>query len=183
MAKVKVKVLFQDKYDHVTRYQPGSEAEFSDEARVKDLVAKGWVEVIDEAPKHTLKETITAFGQEIERAVIADAMKSIGETVHHAAGIVKIEEKVAELSDEKKVALKSTLGIEDDPVSEVIELVGGKCIEIVSNADGSLAAYGEDNGETVHLAAGEYRSATHIYTVGDAGEVSVAEITDPKPEE
>lgn len=63
--------------------------------------------------------------------------------------------------------------LNNDVRNEVsVELIDGKFIGIVSNPDGTRTAFGEDNGEKVPLAAGEYRSANRIYTVDDAGEVS-----------
>lgn len=166
MAKVKITSRFRDKIDHKTWYEVGMEVEFSDEERVKDLISKGWVEVVRESPK----ESVSVFCKEFDRAVIMDAMKSIDEPVHHAIGVTKLEDKIAELSDEKKVALKAALGIAEQ-AKENVELEDGQFIEIVLNGDGTRTAYGEDNGEKAHLASGEYRSSTHVYVVGDAGNV------------
>jgi len=41
--KVKVLQLFVDKYNHITRYEPGTVCEFDDE-RAKDLVERGLAE-------------------------------------------------------------------------------------------------------------------------------------------
>lgn len=64
-----------------------------------------------------------------------------------------------------------------DIVAVNIELLDGSVISIVENADGTRTAFGEDNGEIMPLSAGEYRSATHIYTVNDAGEATETEIS------
>ncbi len=186
MAKVKVKVRFLDKFDHVTWYEVGKEYDFKDEARVKNLVSKGWVEVVPETPPVTQPVMVKVFGEEWEKEAVADALRSLGKTVHHAAGAPKLEAILAALSDEDKSKIREIFGIEEpqkpsDPTAENVELIDGTFIEIVTNPDGSMLAFGEDNGEKVLLASGEYRSATHIYTVGDAGAVSVAEI-DPKDE-
>lgn len=166
MAKVKITSRFRDKIDHTTWYEIGTEVEFRDEERVKDLVSKGWVEVVPESRK----ESVSVFCKEFDRAVVMDAMKSIDEPVHHAIGVAKLEDKITELSDEKKVALKAALGIAEQ-ATENVELADGQFIEVVSNGDGTRTAYGEDNGEKVLLASGEYRSSTHVYVVGDAGNV------------
>lgn len=66
----------------------------------------------------------------------------------------------------------------DSEGEENVELIDGKYIGIVTHSDGRITALGEDDGEKVPLAPGEYRSATHIYTVGDTGEVTVTEVED-----
>ena len=187
MAKVKVIVPFRDIFDKVTQYEVGKVYEFEGEARVKNLVNRGWGEVVPEASSVPSAVLVNVFGKEIEKKAVLDALKSVGEVVPHLTGAPKIEEKIAELSDEKKAELKTIFGIEDTTISktetvgENVELIDGTFIEVVTNPDGSQLAFGEDNGEKVPLASGEYRSATHIYTVGDAGEVSVADV-EPKGE-
>jgi hypothetical protein len=186
MTKVKVIERFKDAFKTPdTFYEVGQVVEFADEARVKILVSKRLVEVIDETPLAPPPPVmVTVFGQEFDKAVVLEAMGTIG---------VSTIEAIAEaLGDEKKAALKVALGIVeetdhnetegDETGEENVELIDGSVIGIVKNPDGTQTAFGEDNGEKVPLASGEYRSATHIYTVGDAGTVSVAEITDPEKE-
>lgn len=47
--KVKVLQRFRDKYNHVTRYEVGTEHEFENE-RAADLIERGLVEAVEETP-------------------------------------------------------------------------------------------------------------------------------------
>ncbi len=165
MAKLKVVVRFRDKIDHRTWYNPGDVVEFNDEARVKTLVGNAWVEVIDEAPV-----LVAVFGKKFDRSVVLEALKSIKEGANPNIGADTLETKIEKFNDEKKDALKKALGIEDQK-EENVELIDGKFIGIVSNPDGTRTAYGEDNGEKVILASGEYRSSSLVYVVGENGNV------------
>ncbi|SFU36404.1 hypothetical protein SAMN05216364_100616 [Porphyromonadaceae bacterium KHP3R9] len=54
--KVKVLQRFRDKYNHVTRYEVGTEHEFENE-RAADLIERGLVEAVEETPPaDTLKD-------------------------------------------------------------------------------------------------------------------------------
>lgn len=109
MSKVRIKVRFRDKFDHVTWYEVGSEVEFTDKERVKDLVAKGWVEVIP-AP---CNESVSVFGQDFSKAVVLEAMKSIGATANPNISVTKLEAKIEALGEDQKAALREALEIEE----------------------------------------------------------------------
>lgn len=61
--KVKVLQRFRDKYDHVTRYEVGTEQEFENE-RATDLIERGLVEAVEEtSPADALKDGNDVAGQ------------------------------------------------------------------------------------------------------------------------
>lgn len=109
MQKVRIKVRFRDKFDHVTWYEVGDEVEFTDKERVNDLVSKGWVEAIQE-PR---KEVVSVFGQELEKSFVLEAMKSIGATANPNISVTKLEAKIEALDEDKKAALREALEIEE----------------------------------------------------------------------
>lgn len=108
--KVKVIQVFRDKFTkHL--YETGMELEFSDEARVEDLVERGLVELIEEQESSDNPVLIQLFNSDFEKKAVIDAMKAIGEKV---AWNIKDENLVAlvvALDEEKTTALKIELGI------------------------------------------------------------------------
>lgn len=107
--KVKVIQVFRDKFTkHL--YETGMELEFSDEARVEDLVERGLVELIEEQEPSD-KVMITLFDKEFEKKVVIDALKTIGEKTAWNMKDEKILFNVSALSAEKTTELKTTLGI------------------------------------------------------------------------
>lgn len=46
--KLKVVKGFRDKFDHSVRYQPGTVIDIEDEARAKDIVARGLGKAVNE---------------------------------------------------------------------------------------------------------------------------------------
>lgn len=109
MPKVRIKSRFRDKFDHVTWYEVGAEVEFTDKERVNDLVSKGWVETIQE-PR---KESVSVFGQELEKSFVLEGMKSIGVATNPNITASNLEAKIEALDEDQKVALKKALEIEE----------------------------------------------------------------------
>lgn len=107
--KVKVIEIFRDKFTKEL-YQVGKELEITDEDRVKDLVSRSLVEVLEE--KKEEKSILSLFEQEFEKKAVVDALKAIGEkATMNMKGETLIANIVA-LDEEKTKALKTALGIE-----------------------------------------------------------------------
>lgn len=107
--KVKVIGIFRDKFTKEL-YQVGKEFEITDESRVKDLVSRGLVEVIEE--KKEEKTTLSLFDKEFEKKAIVDALKTIGEKATMNMKEETLIANVTALDEEKTKALKAALGIE-----------------------------------------------------------------------
>lgn len=108
--KVKVLEIFRDKYSKEL-YSVGKVLEFEDESRIDDLVSRGLVEAIEEK-KEDNPVLIPLFEKNLEKKVVIDALKAIGEK---AAWNIKDENLIANISaldEEKTSALKIALGIE-----------------------------------------------------------------------
>lgn len=107
--KVKVIGIFRDKFTKEL-YQVGKEFEITDESRVKDLVSRGLVEVIEE--KKEEKTTLSLFDKEFEKKAVVDALKTIGEKATMNMKEETLIANVTALDEEKTKALKAALGIE-----------------------------------------------------------------------
>ena len=108
--KVKVTRVFRDMFTkHL--YEVGMELEFSDEARVENLVERGLVEVIEEQEIDDVL-MITVFEKEFEKKVVIDALKAIGEKTAWNMKDEKVLFNISELDADKVAALKTALGIE-----------------------------------------------------------------------
>lgn len=107
--KVKVIGIFRDKFTKEL-YQVGKEFEITDESRVKDLVSRGLVEVIEE--KKEEKTTLSLFDKEFEKKAVIDALKTIGEKATMNMKEETLIANVTALDEEKTKALKAALGIE-----------------------------------------------------------------------
>lgn len=108
--KVKVLRIFRDKNTKVL-YPVGKELEFEDEDRVQDLTLRGLVQVVTEK-KVENKETISLFGQELEKKAVVEAFKTIGEKATMDMKGDTLIANAAALDEEKTKALKIALGIE-----------------------------------------------------------------------
>lgn len=172
MAKLKIKARFRDILNKTTFYEVGQEVEFADEARVKDIVSRGLAEVIG---KPKIVDPVVFGAIDLSKAVkvVTEAIASETE-VESLNKALEAENKQDKPRKAVVDAITARLA-ELAKAEETIELIDGKVICIVKNTDGTLTAFGEDGGEKMPLEVGEYQSATHVYTVGDAGEVSVAE--------
>lgn len=107
--KVKVIGIFRDKFTKEL-YQVGKEFDITDESRVKDLVSRGLVEVIEE--KKEEKTTLSLFDKEFEKKAVIDALKTIGEKATMNMKEETLIANVTALDEEKTKALKAALGIE-----------------------------------------------------------------------
>jgi ribosomal protein L11 methylase PrmA len=108
--KVKVKKVFQDKYTKAL-YQVGRELDFEDESRIKDLVKRSLVEVM-ETKKEEKKDSkgIILFDKEFDKKTLVDALKTIGAKVSGNMGESTLLGLVSELDEEKVAQLKEELG-------------------------------------------------------------------------
>jgi hypothetical protein len=178
MAKVKVKVTtrFKDITNPARVFEVGAEVEFADEARVKNLVSRGLVEVVGkQEPKKP--EVVTVFG-------IIDLSAKAVEIVKAIADETEVENLKSALEAESKKdkpfkTVVDALNARIDEVeaeaaekAELVELADGKVIYIFKG----IAYRNDDDGLKLPLEAGEYRSETYIYIVGDGGEVTVTKI-------
>ncbi len=107
--KVKVIGIFRDKFTKEL-YQVGKEFEITDESRVKDLVSRGLVEVVEE--KKEEKTTLSLFDKEFEKKAVVDALKTIGEKATMNMKEDTLIANVTALDEEKTKALEAALGIE-----------------------------------------------------------------------
>lgn len=107
--KVKVIEIFRDKFTKEL-YQIGKELEITDENRVKDLVSRSLVEVLEE--KKEEKSILSLFEQEFEKKAVVDALKSIGEKATMNMKEETLIANILALDEEKTKALKTALGIE-----------------------------------------------------------------------
>lgn len=107
--KVKVIEIFRDKFTKEL-YQVGKELEITDEDRVKDLVSRGLVEVLEE--KKEEKSILSLFEQEFEKKAVVDALKAIGEKATMNMKGETLIANILALDEEKTRALKTALGIE-----------------------------------------------------------------------
>lgn len=107
--KVKVIEIFRDKFTKEL-YQIGKELEITDENRVKDLVSRSLVEVLEE--KKEEKSILSLFEQEFEKKAVVDALKVIGEKATMNMKEETLIANILALDEEKTKALKTALGIE-----------------------------------------------------------------------
>lgn len=111
------------------------------------------------------------------------------------AEIDALSERIAEVENMKKSAVSEKLKEIADKMAKdqktedstkesgekAVKLSDGTVIGVVENEDGSIEAiYGQDNGVKTLLAPGEYHTETHVYTVGEDGKYSKAEIEKSK---
>jgi hypothetical protein len=113
MAKVKVTTRFKDITNPARVFEVGMEVEFADEARVKNLVSRGLVEVIGEPKGDDLKGP-AVFG-------VIDLSAKAAEIVKAIAGETEIEN------------LKSTLEAEgkaEKPRKTVVDALNARIAEL-----------------------------------------------------
>jgi hypothetical protein len=144
-------------------FEVGETYDIKENARVERIVNKGWGDISKDG---------NVFGVIDLTDGVIDIAKSVAEEqdINNVLQALDAESK----KDIPRKTVINALNICIAKLSEnkqIIELADGESISIAKGI-----AYGEDNGKTVVLATGEYRSKTHIYTVGDNGEVSVTEI-------
>jgi hypothetical protein len=178
MAKVKVTTRFKDITNLSRIFEVGAEVEFADEARVKNLVSRGLVEVVGEQ-KPKKPEVVTVFGTIDLSAKAAEIVKAIaGETeVENLKSALEAESKKDKPFKTVVDALNTRIAeLAVKMRTEVLSVDGDARGFIDEHADGTITAFGLDDEKKIPLTSGEYRSKTHIYTVGDDGEVAVTEI-------
>lgn len=107
--RVQVITLFRDKFTGKL-YQPDTEVEIEDEARVNYLVERKLAKVVSEPEKSKL---ISVFGAEFEKKAVVEALKSVGAKVNANFGEQKLAEHIVALGVEELEQVKSALGVEE----------------------------------------------------------------------
>lgn len=110
--KVKAATVFRDKFTHQL-YNPGEVIEIEDEARVEDLVGRKLAERLEVKAHEEKKDVkIPLFEKELDKKVLVDALKSIGEKAMMNMKEETLIANVTALDKEKTSKLKEALGIE-----------------------------------------------------------------------
>ena len=104
--KVKVITVFRDTFTHQL-YNLGEVIEIENEVRVQDLEERKLVECIEKKKEIT----ISLFDKEVEKKVVVDILKSLGEKASMNMKEETLIANITALDEEKTAELKEALDI------------------------------------------------------------------------